>query len=69
MIFCIYKVIISSDVPIVTMRLGMHVNPEVIVEGDDVYFECSVRSNPKFLRLEWYKNVSIVNDLFVSIQF
>ncbi|XP_061722013.1 nephrin-like [Cydia pomonella] len=42
-------------VPVVTLRMGSSLNPGHIKEGDDVYFECSVKANPKSYRLTWYK--------------
>ncbi|XP_012275792.1 hemicentin-1 [Orussus abietinus] len=42
--------------PIVTLRMGLPLNPEGIKEGDDVYFECNVRANPSAYRLTWYHN-------------
>ncbi|CAB3236419.1 unnamed protein product [Arctia plantaginis] len=44
-------------VPIVTLKLGSNLNPSYIKEGDDVYFECSVKANPKSKKLTWYKGV------------
>ncbi|XP_063627547.1 hemicentin-1 isoform X1 [Cydia splendana] len=41
-------------VPIVDLRMGSSLNPDEIKEGDDVYFECSVRANPKVHRLVWF---------------
>ncbi|GBP65502.1 Nephrin [Eumeta japonica] len=43
-------------VPIATLKLGSNLNADGIKEGDDVYFECSVRANPKSHRLKWYKD-------------
>ncbi|XP_020708442.2 hemicentin-2-like isoform X2 [Athalia rosae] len=40
--------------PIVTLRMGSSLNPEDIKEGDDVYFECNVRANPRSYRLAWF---------------
>jgi hypothetical protein len=31
-----------------------------IEEGKDVYFECSIRSNPASIKVEWRHNVSFV---------
>lgn len=45
-------------VPIVTLKMGSSLNPEDIKEGDDVYFECHMRANPKAYKLSWYHNVS-----------
>ncbi|KOB51766.1 Uncharacterized protein OBRU01_27275, partial [Operophtera brumata] len=47
--------LLSADVPIVTLKLGSSLNPGHIKEGDDVYFECSVKANPKTHKLTWYK--------------
>ncbi|XP_022903611.1 neural cell adhesion molecule 2 isoform X2 [Onthophagus taurus] len=43
-------------VPIVTLKMGSSLNPEDIKEGDDVYFECNIRANPKAYKLSWYHN-------------
>ncbi|CAH2094222.1 unnamed protein product [Euphydryas editha] len=43
-------------VPIATLKMGSNLNPNHIKEGDDVYFECNVQSNPKANRLAWYKD-------------
>ncbi|KAG6453238.1 hypothetical protein O3G_MSEX008040 [Manduca sexta] len=42
-------------VPVVTLKLGSTLNPGHIKEGEDVYFECSVKANPKKHKLTWYK--------------
>ncbi|XP_045537791.1 hemicentin-2 [Papilio machaon] len=42
--------------PLVTLTLGSTLNPHDIKEGDDVYFECNVRSNPREHRISWYHN-------------
>ncbi|XP_047537000.1 synaptogenesis protein syg-2-like [Vanessa atalanta] len=42
--------------PVVSLSLGSTLNPNDIKEGDDVYFECSVRANPKEHRISWYHN-------------
>ncbi|CAH2257057.1 jg11929 [Pararge aegeria aegeria] len=44
------------DPPVVSLSLGSTLNPHDIKEGDDVYFECSVRANPKEHRISWYHN-------------
>ncbi|XP_018570338.1 nephrin, partial [Anoplophora glabripennis] len=43
-------------IPVVTLKMGSTLNPDDIKEGDDVYFECNVRSNPKAHKLSWYHN-------------
>ncbi|KAJ2942130.1 hypothetical protein O0L34_g11044 [Tuta absoluta] len=42
-------------VPMVTLKMGSNLNPGHIKEGDDVYFECLVKANPKAHRLSWFK--------------
>ncbi|XP_053984957.1 synaptogenesis protein syg-2-like isoform X2 [Hylaeus volcanicus] len=42
--------------PVVTLKMGKTLNPDNIKEGDDVYFDCSVRANPKVYKLSWFKN-------------
>lgn len=48
--------------PVVSLRMGETLNPDDIKEGDDVYFECIVRANPKVYKLAWFKDVSIANN-------
>lgn len=38
--------------------MGPTLNPDDIKEGDGVYFECEVKSNPKPYKLTWYHDVS-----------
>nr|XP_050855116.1 nephrin-like [Vespula vulgaris] len=40
--------------PIVTLKMGSSLDPKRIKEGDDVYFECTVRSNPRAYKLTWF---------------
>lgn len=49
--------------PVVTLKMGSSLNPDDIKEGDDVYFECLIQSNPKFYKLSWFHNVSELNSL------
>lgn len=49
-----------SDLPIVTLKMGPTLNPEDIKEGDGVYFECDIRSNPKPYKMAWFHDVSIL---------
>ncbi|XP_050354112.1 neural cell adhesion molecule 1-like [Nymphalis io] len=42
--------------PLLTLTLGSTLNPHDIKEGDDVYFECNVRANPREHRISWYHN-------------
>ncbi|XP_076260413.1 sidestep IV transmembrane protein isoform X2 [Rhynchophorus ferrugineus] len=43
-------------VPVVTLKMGSTLNPQDIKEGDDVYFECNIRANPKAYKLAWFHN-------------
>ncbi|XP_023326509.1 protein turtle [Eurytemora carolleeae] len=40
--------------PRLSLSLGRTLDPSEIKEGDDVYLECSIISNPPVNRLEWY---------------
>ncbi|XP_014205772.1 nephrin-like [Copidosoma floridanum] len=42
--------------PLVSLKMGPSLNPDDIKEGDDVYFECDVRANPKIYKLSWFKD-------------
>lgn len=48
------------DPPQVTLSLGSTLNPDDIKEGDDVYFECHIKANPKEHRITWSHDVSVV---------
>lgn len=50
---------ISVDQPQVTLQLGSTLNPDDIKEGDDVYFECHIKANPKENRITWWHDVSM----------
>ena len=49
---------VSTDPPTSIVRLGSSLNASNIKEGDDVYFECQVQSNPPPNRIIWKKDVS-----------
>lgn len=51
---------IISDPPQVTLSLGSTLNPDDIKEGDDVYFECHIKANPKEHRITWSHDVSLL---------
>lgn len=42
--------------PVVSLKIGSTLNAGDIKEGDDVYFDCKIRSNPKAYKLLWYHN-------------
>ena len=46
------------DIPQVTVSLGKSLDPLRIKEGDDVYFECSVKAKPPITKVQWKHNVS-----------
>ena len=49
------------------LRLGSSMRLEEVKEGDDVYLECEVQSNPRPERVSWFRNVSGLS-LSVSAQ-
>ena len=49
-----------SVAPKVFLSFGQNLVPEDIEEGNDVYFECEVHSNPKVYKIIWLHNVSNV---------
>ena len=52
------SLILISDSPQVSLRLGRTLDADNIRTGHDVYFECDVKANPSPLRLEWLHNVN-----------
>lgn len=56
-----------SDPPQVTLSLGSTLRPDDIKEGDDVYFECHIKSNPKEHRIMWSHDVSLKRKLITQI--
>lgn len=55
-----YTLFNFTDMPRVNLKMGASLNPDDIKEGDGVYFECDVQSNPKPYKLSWFHNVSII---------
>ena len=49
------------DPPQVKLSLGSTLKADDIKEGDDVYFECQIQSNPKEHRIGWSHDVSKVS--------
>ena len=47
------------DSPLAELRLGSALRQHGIKEGDDVYFECHLKSNPPIHKLYWMHNVSL----------
>ena len=46
------------DKPRVSLRLGKSLDPDNLRTGNDVYFECDVKSNPMPHKLVWLHRVS-----------
>ncbi|XP_075223938.1 neural cell adhesion molecule 1-like [Lycorma delicatula] len=42
--------------PLVSLQLGTSLKPHYIKEGDDVYFECNIRANPREHKISWFHN-------------
>ncbi|XP_069172179.1 uncharacterized protein [Procambarus clarkii] len=42
--------------PVVSLALSRHLDASLVKEGDDVFFECSIRANPVINRIDWYHN-------------
>ena len=45
------------DKPRVSLRLGKSLDPDNLRTGNDVYFECDVKSNPMPHKLVWLHRV------------
>lgn len=58
----------NADMPSAALKMGASLNPDDIKEGDGVYFECEVESNPKPYKMSWYQNVSIYNIYLFEIK-
>ena len=56
-----------TDPPTASLKLGTSLNASNIKEGDDVYFECSVNSNPRPNKIIWKKDVSMDNPLKIVL--
>ena len=50
--------IFIPDKPRVSLRLGKSLDPDNLRTGNDVYFECDVKSNPIPHKLVWLHKVS-----------
>lgn len=49
-------------VPTAVLSYGPSLNPKNIKEGDDVYFECHVKSNPQIYSVTWRHNGKFVDE-------
>ncbi|XP_071526349.1 kin of IRRE-like protein 2, partial [Panulirus ornatus] len=52
-------------VPVTTLQPGRSVNLSKIEEGDDVYFECSIKANPPVYKIIWLHETKL-NDKTVT---
>ncbi|XP_066989700.1 uncharacterized protein [Macrobrachium rosenbergii] len=52
--------LIVHYLPVLELTLGQPLEADNIKEGDDVYFECSIVSNPRYLRVDWYHDEVLV---------
>ncbi|XP_066989667.1 uncharacterized protein [Macrobrachium rosenbergii] len=52
--------LIVHYLPVMELTLGQPLEADNIKEGDDVYFECSIVSNPRYLRVDWYHDEVLV---------
>ncbi len=41
-----------------SLKLGPNLDADNLAEGNDVYFECGIRANPKVYKVVWLHNVS-----------
>lgn len=58
-VFVTGQISCTLDTPIVALNMGPTLNPEEIKEGDGVYFECKIKSNPKQYKTAWFHDVSL----------
>ena len=49
------------DKPKVQLAFGSQLEASNIKEGNDVYFECKVKSHPRYYKITWKRNVSRKN--------
>ena len=48
------------DAPQVSLNLGSSLVESDIKEGDDVYLDCHIKSNPEATKITWLRDVSFV---------
>ena len=53
------KITNFPDKPKVQLSFGSQLEASNIKEGNDVYFECKVKSHPRHYKITWKRNVSI----------
>ena len=40
--------------------MGMSLDPRAVHEDSDVFFECHIKANPKYYKLKWFHEVSLL---------
>lgn len=67
----LFSFLLFLDTPVVKLKMGSSLNPDDIKEGDDVYFECHILSNPKPYKMAWYHEVSTTDlmDFLYEVDF
>ncbi|CAB3374611.1 Hypothetical predicted protein [Cloeon dipterum] len=54
--------------PLLTLQMGSTLNADDIKEGDDVYFECHIKANPKIYKKIWlHNNREIVQNVSAGV--
>lgn len=56
----------SPDPPLVSLRLGSTLIVDDIKEGDDLYMECQIQANPKFSKMYWMHDVSMMMEIMMD---
>ncbi len=56
----IFSLSLPPDPPMVSLRLGSTLIVDDIKEGDDLYMECQIQANPKFSKMYWMHDVSMI---------
>ena len=51
---CLFSFPTILDVPQVTLKLGINLRHSHIQEGNDVYFECSIKASPAVTEIRWH---------------
>ena len=62
------KCVLIPDAPRVNLSMGKNLAHMSIKEGDDVYYVCSIKSNPPHTSIEWRQNVRGIWSVCASYQ-
>ncbi|XP_055919281.1 uncharacterized protein LOC129951237 [Eupeodes corollae] len=55
------RILNVTHAPIVSLNLGAPLDANNLMNGSDVYLECSIVANPAITRIEWYHNDKKLN--------